>query len=79
VNGLTKNFLDRLYAYEIFDDEDRAVWLSPNEVKGMKYAVTLAISEQKSKDEAAVNEAYEAGEQLAKTLLLAQKVKNKLM
>ncbi|MBK5254098.1 MAG: flavodoxin family protein [Peptostreptococcaceae bacterium] len=113
VNGLTKNFLDRLYSYEIFDDEDRSVWLSPNEVNGMKYAVTVAVSEQKSKEDMGftsealsktlvavgwrsvanikalhvfekgkvtkeketIKEAYDAGERLVKTLVLAEKVK----
>jgi len=51
VSGITKNFLDRLYAYEIFDSEDRSVWLSLNEVLGVKYAVTVAICEQKSYDD----------------------------
>lgn len=46
VTGLTKLFLDRLYAYDIFDNKDRSVWLSPNELFGMKYAVTIAVCEQ---------------------------------
>ena len=29
VTGITKLFLDRLFKYEIFDDDDRSVWLSP--------------------------------------------------
>lgn len=48
VTGLTKLFLDRLYAYDIFDDQDRSVWLSPNELFGTKYAVTIAICEQQN-------------------------------
>jgi len=113
VNGLTKSFLDRLYAYEIFDEEDRSVWLSLNEVLGLKYAVTVAICEQEdeadmgftsialdktlsavgfrvvqsvkalhvfSKGEILENasdleKSVSAGQKLAKTLLLSQKVK----
>lgn len=51
VSGITKNFLDRLYAYEIFDCEDRSVWLSLNEVLGIKYAVTVAICEQNNNED----------------------------
>jgi len=46
VSGLMKCFLDRLYSYEFFDEEDRSVWLSYNEVFGLKYAVTVAVCEQ---------------------------------
>lgn len=51
VTGITKMFLDRLYAYEIFDSEDRSVWLSVNEILGMKYAVTVAVCEQENVDD----------------------------
>lgn len=50
VTGLTKMFIDRLYAYDIFDETDRSVWLSLNEVFGMKYAVTVAVCEQETQD-----------------------------
>ncbi|NCC86564.1 MAG: flavodoxin family protein [Clostridia bacterium] len=46
VTGITKTFLDRLYAYDMFDSEDRSVWISLNEVLGIKYAVTVAVCEQ---------------------------------
>lgn len=46
VTGITKCYIDRLYQYEIFDDDDRSVWISPNEVFGVKYAVTVAVCEQ---------------------------------
>ena len=46
VTGIMKNFLDRLYCYEIFDDDDRSVWMGINEVTGIKYAVTVAVCEQ---------------------------------
>ncbi len=50
VSGLTKMFIDRLYAYEVFNDNDRSVWLSRNEVLGTKYAVTIAVCEQETED-----------------------------
>ncbi len=46
VSALTKKFIDRLYAYDIFDPNNRSVWLSPNEIFGIKYAVTVAVCEQ---------------------------------
>lgn len=41
-----KAFLDRLYCYEIFDEEDRSVWIALNEVIGVKYASVIAVCEQ---------------------------------
>ncbi len=114
ITWLTKKFLDRLYVYEVFDETDRSVWLSPNEVNGMKYAVTIAICEQeteenmgfasqamnlalrsvgwrtvveikafhlfecgKVKEESRfIKEAEDAGEKLAKTIILANKLKS---
>lgn len=113
VTGLTKLFLDRLYVYEGFDEKARSVWLSPNEVFGLKYAVTVAVCEQRDeadmgytsiamdrtlqavgcrvvdsvkalrlfargeaqKDEEQLEKARRAGNRLADTLLLAQKVR----
>lgn len=46
VTWLTKKFLDRLYAYEIFDSSDRSVWSSVFEKNRIKYAVTIAVCEQ---------------------------------
>ncbi len=54
VSALTKKFIDRLYAYDIFDPEDRSVWLSPNEVFGLKYAVTVAVCEQEDESDMGV-------------------------
>jgi len=48
VSGRVKVFMDRLYQYEVFDDNDRSVWSSVNELNGIKYAVTVAICEQES-------------------------------
>ncbi len=50
VTGLMKSYIDRLYCYNIFDESDRSVWLNPNEVNGMKYAVTVAVCEQETID-----------------------------
>lgn len=46
VTSITKAFLERLYCYDRFDPTDRSVWITKNELFGMKYAVTLAICEQ---------------------------------
>lgn len=42
----TKAFLERCYNYEVFAEDDRSVWMSINEVKGIKYAITVAVCEQ---------------------------------
>ncbi len=41
-----KSFIERLYCYEIFDNEDRSVWMSLNEITGIKYASVIAVCEQ---------------------------------
>ena len=46
-----KAFLERLYPYEIFDENDRSVWLSYNEVTQLKYAVVIAVCEQDNPDD----------------------------
>lgn len=51
VTGKVKNFLNRLYCYEIFDEHDRAIWMSLNEVVGVKYAVTIAVCEQDNEED----------------------------
>ncbi len=58
VSSLMKMFMDRLYVYEVFDKQDRSVWLSPAEVFGAKYAVSVAVCEQQ--DEADMGFASEA-------------------
>ncbi len=63
VTGLTKLFLDRLYIYNYFHSQDRSVWLNPNEITGLKYAVTVAVCEQE--DEADMGFTSEA---MSKTL-----------
>ncbi|MBP1924671.1 multimeric flavodoxin WrbA [Sedimentibacter acidaminivorans] len=114
VTGVTKNFLNRLYCYEIFDENDRSVWMGLNEVIGIKYAVTVAVCEQEREEdmgytsltlsktieavgyrvidnikalhvyskgdilnyEDELKHAILAGEKLAKTLMLREKVKS---
>ncbi|MCG8502677.1 MAG: flavodoxin family protein [Firmicutes bacterium] len=51
VTGKVKNFLNRLYCYEIFDEHDRSIWMSLNEVVGVKYAVTVAVCEQDNEED----------------------------
>lgn len=51
VTGIMKNFLNRLYCYEIFDENDRSVWIGLNEVLGLKYAVTIAVCEQDNEED----------------------------
>ena len=46
VTADVKAFLDRLYAFEIFDPEDRSVWMGINEALGGKYAAVIAVCEQ---------------------------------
>jgi len=51
VNGMTKCFLDRLYAYELFDKKDRSVWMGKFEKIGNFYSVSVAICEQESEED----------------------------
>ena len=51
VTGLMKFFLDRLYCYDLFDENDRSVWISKNELSAIKYAVTIAVCEQDKEDD----------------------------
>ncbi|MEX1307474.1 MAG: flavodoxin family protein, partial [Eubacteriales bacterium] len=46
ISSKMKAFLERLYPYEIFDQDDRSVWLSLNEVTGIRYASVIAVCEQ---------------------------------
>lgn len=51
LTALMKAFIDRLYCYEIFDKEDRRVWIPLNEALGMKYALVIAICEQQTAED----------------------------
>jgi multimeric flavodoxin WrbA len=46
MSSLTKAFIERLYCYDVFDESDRSIWLSPGDLWGMKYAVTVSVCEQ---------------------------------
>ncbi|MCJ7690897.1 MAG: flavodoxin family protein [Clostridiaceae bacterium] len=41
-----KAFIERLYCFQVFADDDRSVWSSVNEALGGKYAVVISICEQ---------------------------------
>jgi multimeric flavodoxin WrbA len=49
-----KALIERMYCYEIFDESDRSVWTSMNEVLGGKSAVTIAICEQEDEHDMGV-------------------------
>jgi multimeric flavodoxin WrbA len=51
VSGDMKTFIDRLYCYEFFNKEDRAVWMGLGEVMGGRYAAVIAVCEQHSEDD----------------------------
>ena len=51
VSADMKAFLDRCYCFEVFDEDDRSVWMGINEVLGTKYAAVIAVCEQNN-DEA---------------------------
>jgi len=46
-----KAFIERCYPYEIFAEDDRSVWMSINEARGIKYAVAIAICEQYARED----------------------------
>lgn len=46
ITAKMKTFIERLYPYEIFDEDDRHVWLGLNEITGLKYAMVIGVCEQ---------------------------------
>ncbi|MCF7926005.1 MAG: flavodoxin family protein [Candidatus Izimaplasma sp.] len=48
VSADMKKLIDRFYAYNIFDPNDRSVWTSKFHIEGMKLGATISISEQNS-------------------------------
>ena len=46
ITAVMKAFIERLYCFQIFAEDDRSVWSSINEALGGKYAVVIAICEQ---------------------------------
>ena len=41
-----KAFIERLYCFQVFAEDDRSVWSSVNEALGGKYAIVISICEQ---------------------------------
>ena len=58
-----KAFIDRLYCYEIFDSQQRNVWIPLNECIGLKYALVIAVCEQQRDKDMGVT-----GDMMAKSL-----------
>lgn len=46
ITAKMKAFIERLYCYEIFDKNDRSIWMPLFESTGIKYASVIAICEQ---------------------------------
>lgn len=46
ITSYMKAFIERLYCFQIFSEDDRSVWSSINEVLGGKYAAVISICEQ---------------------------------
>jgi len=46
-----KSFIDRFYCFEIFDKENRSVWMGLNEALGGKYAAVIAVNEQEKEED----------------------------
>ncbi len=46
-----KAFIERLYCFQVFAEDDRSVWSSINEALGGKYAVVIAICEQNDEED----------------------------
>ena len=51
VSADMKAFIDRCYCFEVFDKEDRSVWLALNEALGGKFATVIAVSEQEKEED----------------------------
>jgi multimeric flavodoxin WrbA len=51
ISSVTSAFLGRCYNFEVFDQDDRSVWLSVNEALGGKYAVVIAVCEQQKEED----------------------------
>lgn len=51
VSADIKAFIDRCYCFEIFDKEDRSVWMGLNEAIGGKFAAVIAVSEQEKEED----------------------------
>lgn len=51
VSADMKLFIDRCYCLDVFDEEDRSVWISINDVLGRKYAAVIAVCEQQREED----------------------------
>jgi len=51
VTGITKCFLDRLYAYEVFDPKNRHVWMGAMSNGICRFALSIVMGEQASKND----------------------------
>jgi len=51
ITSIMKAFIERLYCFQVFAEDDRSVWSSVNEVIGGKYAVVIAICEQNDEED----------------------------
>lgn len=47
ITAKMKAFIERFYALDAFDPEDRSVWISLQATKGLKYGAVIAVCEQK--------------------------------
>lgn len=51
ITAAMKAFIERLYCFQVFAEDDRSVWSSVNEAIGGKYAVVIAICEQNDEED----------------------------
>jgi len=51
VSSDMKKFIERLYCYQVFDENNRHIWTSVNAMNGRKIGATIAICEQQSEDD----------------------------
>ncbi len=51
ISANMKAFIDRCYCFEVFDNDDRSVWMGLNEALGGKYAAVIAVSEQEKEED----------------------------
>lgn len=54
ITSIMKAFIERLYCFQVFADDDRSVWSSINEALGGKYAVVISICEQNNEGDMGV-------------------------
>jgi multimeric flavodoxin WrbA len=52
ITAKMKAFIDRMYCYELFDEEQRNVWIALNECIQIKYALVISVCEQSTAEDA---------------------------